>query len=191
MRMTDIDITNALLIPGWMTPAELSWLAEQARTHQAIAEIGSWRGRSARVLADNTSGRVLCVDTWDDHAIGLAGWWTEQESRDKYAQPDWLLKEFIRNTAGPCAEKLDYCRLPSLEAAAASQGRSFDMIFIDAGHSFHEVCADIRAWQPLLRAGGLLCGHDYQHPLCPEVAPAVKALLPAHANPVGTIWAVP
>ena len=43
----------------------------------------------------------------------------------------------------------------------AEQGKRFDFVFIDADHSFDGVSADVRAWWPLVRDGGLLCGHDY------------------------------
>jgi hypothetical protein len=36
-----------------------------------------------------------------------------------------------------------------------------DGIFIDAGHTYPECNADIRAWWPLLRPGGYMFGHDY------------------------------
>src|SRR5689334_9855287 len=69
-----IDIAHALPLPGWMTEAELSWLAEQAMSRVRILEIGSWCGRSTRVLGDHTPGSVYAVDQWNgaaglDHSI--------------------------------------------------------------------------------------------------------------------------
>jgi predicted O-methyltransferase YrrM len=48
----------------------------------------------------------------------------------------------------------------SLEAAA-SWDRPVDFIYIDAAHDYASVAADIRAWAPHVRPGGLLAGHDY------------------------------
>jgi hypothetical protein len=34
-------------------------------------------------------------------------------------------------------------------------------VYLDAGHTFPEVWADLEAWWPKVRAGGLVAGHDY------------------------------
>src|SRR5262245_60170567 len=52
-------------IKGWMSHNELLWLAEQASKFSTILEIGSYCGRSTKALADNTEGRVYCIDPWD------------------------------------------------------------------------------------------------------------------------------
>jgi len=36
------------------------------------------------------------------------------------------------------------------------------LVFIDADHSYPAVKFDITMSLPLLRSGGILCGHDYQ-----------------------------
>jgi hypothetical protein len=36
------------------------------------------------------------------------------------------------------------------------------MIYLDAAHSYQEVLADIRAFWPLVRPGGVLFGDDYE-----------------------------
>ena len=63
------------------------------------------------------------------------------------------------------------------------------MIFIDAGHSYEEVKQDILAWRPLLREGGILCGHDLYKdgPYHPGVKQAVDELI-VNYTVTGTIW---
>jgi hypothetical protein len=180
-------ISEAQKIPGWMSDAELTWLAKQAKSHYIIAEIGSWRGRSTRALADNAAGRVFVIDMWWDTMFGFEGdkWWqNEQEMRSR---EDWLFLEFLKNLAPHIGRRVAPFRLESANAAKLFRGVfAFDMIFLDADHEYESVKADIEAWQPLLAAGGLLCGHDYS-PSRTGVIRAVGELVP-HFKIVDTIW---
>ncbi len=176
-----MNIERALTIDGWMTERELNWLALQASEHRRIVEVGSWMGRSTRALADNMheEAALFAVDSWcgegfDGYAAALA---------DK--PKDWLFDKFVKNMEG-C--RVTPVRLSSLDAArgAAALSQCFDMVFIDADHSYEGVKADILAWKTLLTPGGLLCGHDYGRP-CFGVTRAVDELI----EPVDTensIW---
>jgi hypothetical protein len=171
------NIGKAAQIDGWMSIPELSWLAAQAMQHRSIFEIGSWKGRSTRALADNTSGRVHAVDTWNGSA--------EHQGMAEL-QDDALFDEFKANTAD--LKNVVITRCESLrEARNVTQlGPLPDMVFIDGSHDYENVKADIQAWKPLLTKDGLLCGHDYSWP---GVKQAVDELLPeAKVAPGTTIW---
>jgi predicted O-methyltransferase YrrM len=49
----------------------------------------------------------------------------------------------------------------SHEAANLFEPNSVDVIFIDAGHSYEAVKADIEAWLPKMKPNGIMAGHDY------------------------------
>jgi predicted O-methyltransferase YrrM len=181
-----ITIEKALKINGWMDPPELKWLAEQATTHTRIAEVGSWQGRSTRALADNTSGIVYAVDTWE----GTAAPGLQEEVHKKLLEgkpAEFLMDTFNANMAG--LDNVCALRKTSLEAASGwGSSPLFDMIFIDASHDYVNVKADILAWRPLLVPGGLFCGHDYDPQHWPEVIKAVDELFPNRKNAPGSIW---
>jgi predicted O-methyltransferase YrrM len=48
----------------------------------------------------------------------------------------------------------------------------FDTIYIDGDHTYEGVLQDIESWYPMLREGGVICGHDYW-PKDPGVMDAV------------------
>eukprot|EP00933_Yihiella_yeosuensis_P030751 TRINITY_DN24336_c0_g1_i1.p1 TRINITY_DN24336_c0_g1~~TRINITY_DN24336_c0_g1_i1.p1 ORF type:complete len:436 (+),score=65.28 TRINITY_DN24336_c0_g1_i1:74-1381(+) len=69
---------------------------------------------------------------------------------------------------GPRAKLL---AMPSVEAAAHVADASCDGIFIDGDHSYAQVVRDIAAWEPKVKPGGFLSGHDFGNH--PDVARAV------------------
>ena len=60
--------------------------------------------------------------------------------------------------------------------------RSLDFVVIDAEHGYESVVADISAWLPKLKQGGVLFGHDYGHPRFPGVKRAFDKLLPGQVT---------
>ena len=61
-----------------------------------------------------------------------------------------------------------------------------DFVFIDADHRYESVKADIRAWVPKLRPGGMLSGHDIDYP---SVLRAVSELVPNFKDVgVNVVW---
>ena len=126
-----------------MSEAELTWLAEQAASHVWIVEIGSYKGRSTRALADNTHGTVIAIDDF-------------KGPREIEVNRNGILEEYRRNT--------NSCRnLITLVQDHREQyiGPGPDMVFIDGAHDYESVLADIIHWSRLLQVGGLICGHDY------------------------------
>jgi MMP 1-O-methyltransferase len=161
-----IDISRALLVPGYMEPPELAWLAEQASQAHTIAEIGCWQGRSTRVLADHCPGTVFAID----HFRGVPELLYELTDRP----PFWLYKKFTMNIID--CENVVAIRKPSKEAARLLNTMEFNLVFIDGDHTYEAVKEDIRWWQPLVTRGGILCGHDFQDAI--GVEQAVVELIP-------------
>ena len=42
----------------------------------------------------------------------------------------------------------------------AKSSESLDFIFVDAAHTYDAVVEDIKLWEPKVRKGGLVSGHD-------------------------------
>jgi hypothetical protein len=57
--------------------------------------------------------------------------------------------------------RVSLMRAYSTQAASSFEDAFFDWIFIDAKHTETDVTADLNAWYPKLRKGGLLTGDDY------------------------------
>ncbi len=149
---------------GWMSPAELRWLGEQAARMDSVVEIGCLHGRSAFALLTACPGPVYCIDPWNDEAdasypsfMGNCGHFPNLRAvraRSLGAIGDILVKRGAE--------------------AGVTGAPPVDMVFIDGAHAYESVLADICAWLPHTTA--LICGHDYSkddQPGYPGVAQAV------------------
>ncbi|HUW33154.1 MAG TPA: class I SAM-dependent methyltransferase [Planctomycetota bacterium] len=80
----------------------------------------------------------------------------------------------------------------SVDAAQEFADGSLDVVFIDADHRYEQVLADVLAWLPKVREGGLLCGHDYcaddDKNNWPGVLAGVYEGLKRHAQAVTSDW---
>ena len=156
----------------WTEDHAMAYLAEQAQHCMNIVESGTYMGASALMMLESTGlSRVFCVDPFE-----VAG--TEKVTR-------YFLEEYIQEgrahvmpmKSEPAAAKLKEMGL---------EGK-IDMVWVDDGHAYEDVCYDIDCWLPMLKKNGLLCGHDFDPGS--EVARAVKDKLPTFSEPVGRLWA--
>lgn len=157
-----------------MAENELRWLEDAARRMDSVAEIGCWKGRSTFSLAEHCPGPVYAVDHWQG-SIGEEIQHAEARQRDLYA-------EFMGNVGH--FPNVKPRRGASTEVAPTLP--MIDMAFIDAGHRYEDVVADLEAWAP--KTFRLLAGHDYDYT---GVGRAVKERFGdrVKAGP-GSIWYV-
>lgn len=117
------------------------------------AEIGVERALySETLLRENQLLQLLCVDAWRPY-----GGYRDHVSAAK------LERFFVeaQERLAPFAARTRFIREFSVEAAAQIPDRSLDFVYIDAAHDFASVAADLRAWSPKVRIGGIVSGHDY------------------------------
>lgn len=182
---------TAPLVDGWMGKRGRKFLRRHAARARRIIEVGVWKGRSTRVMAEATQGRIWAVDHWQ----GVPGDETQQHLYEEAAQKgaDAVYREFRSNLAPYIrSRRVVPVRMGSVDAARKLMrevGPVFDFVFIDADHSYEGARGDILAYLPLVRRGGVLAGHDYHWA---GVARAVTELLGDHEVTLGpkSMWSV-
>ena len=116
-------------------------------------EVGVRSGDTAHyLLLNNPRLYLYLVDPYlPYHDVGTD---ITQEMQNKYKwEADKAVRSFERNT---------FIYQTSVEAAKAMGSfTTIDFVFIDAEHTFDACLADMEAWYPVIRKGGMLCGHDY------------------------------
>jgi predicted O-methyltransferase YrrM len=151
--------------------------------YSRYVEVGVYSGASCAFLARLLLERgakfeLYAVDLWDNVN-------KETDYERQVGTPIW--NEFIdRLRQQGLFETVRILKEESAKAASHFEDGSVDFVFIDANHSYEHVKADIEAWRPKMREGGLLSGHDYGEPC--GVKQAVDELLGDRVSLMGTCW---
>jgi len=115
------------------------------------AEIGVEQGRYAEVLCRaNSVLELLCVDAWQASNT-YRPHVTQAQVNGFYLATQQRLQPYHATCL----------RAFSVDAARAVPDSSLDFVYLDAAHDFANVAADMAAWAPKVRAGGIVSGHDF------------------------------
>jgi len=145
---------------NWFTyPNLYRYFVQQLSDGSKIVEVGAWKGKSVAFLGVEivNSGKKIAVDavdTWNGTPD------EEYHQNDVYVKTNTLYQLFLSNIS-TLSHIITPVRMPSLDAAKQYADESIDVVFIDAGHTYEDVKADIVAWLPKVKRGGWLAGHDY------------------------------
>lgn len=154
------------------TMAHRATVAQLAQYHGWTrgAELGTGHGHLAEYLL------VACPDLY---LITV----------DTFTRPAW--KAAAETRLARFGARVRIVEAQSVEAAREVPDQSLDFVFIDAGHSYAAVAADIAAWRRTVTRGGWLGGHDY-HASCPGVIRAVSEAFDAASvqHHRGWVWGV-
>jgi hypothetical protein len=145
------------------------------RTQLVGAEVGVWQGETSEYLLRSLPELQLhMVDRWTTYPPSATASCLKNANQQAFDAAHQLA---IQATDFAASRRTIH-RQDSVRAAASLDDESLDFVVIDAEHSYESVLADINAWWPKLKPGGILVGHDYGHPRFPGVKRAFDVLLP-------------
>jgi predicted O-methyltransferase YrrM len=127
------------------------------KARPVVLELGSWLGDGSTACfikeLERSRGILYCVDTWRGN---------KQVPRHREIDEQYdVFATYLANVRRTGGEKVvKPMMMTSREAATIVSDHSFDLVFIDADHSYTSVKEDIRLWLPKVTPGGILCGHD-------------------------------
>ena len=117
------------------------------------AEIGTWRGKNAATLLSRCPQlKLFMIDFWGNGEVN-------DGPSQKYRQ----IVEAIQETNFAFDRRIILSGSSPAVAASFENGY-FDFVFVDGGHTYDKCLADLEGWWPKVKSGGLLMGHDIDHP---------------------------
>lgn len=148
-------------IIGWFTfPRLYKNMVEKLPAGSRFVEVGVYEGKSfcfllVEAFNSGKEFKIAAIDSFTFH--------------DEHVNKN-ILDVFIENT-NKVEYKFDTIIGQSDLSASLFEDGSLDFVFIDADHVAPAVRADIRAWLPKMKPGGIIAGHDYceAHPGVHEV----------------------
>ena len=141
-------------INGWSQQEDqgelIRMIIHELRPPLSICEVGIYKGRmtamwTVELLNAGIPFTYMAVDHFDGRASA--------------SLDDDYYEETMKNLA-PVLDYVSVIRSTSIDEAAR-HACEFDVVYIDAGHDYDSVKADIGAWLPKVRKGGIICGDDY------------------------------
>jgi predicted O-methyltransferase YrrM len=135
---------------------------------RVVIEVGVWKGGSAATLAQRLKARgedgvLIAIDTW----LGSSEHWLRDQwfkhLGAEFGRPT-MQRQFMTNMVKSGLHDIVIpLPLDSLNAAMVIAGNNImtDVIHIDGAHDYASVLADLEAWWPVLKPGGILIGDDY------------------------------
>jgi hypothetical protein len=106
------------------------------------------------------------LKSWKGQRLVLVDCWKRQQAADycDVANLDDAAQEENLRQVSALAQldrRVEILQDSTPQAAARFADGSLDFVYIDANHSYLAARADLRAWYPKVKLGGLFAGHDY------------------------------
>lgn len=170
-------------IQGWFNCEPLyKRMVDQAKNGSVFVEVGVWKGKSASFMGVEIINSKKKIEFYAvDHFKG------SPEHQDEPEIKGMTLKEECYKNLEPVIGIVRMLPIPSLTAAAMFDDQSIDFVYIDGSHEYDDLRADIIAWTPKVKNGGIVAGDDYGVGQHPDVQRVIDEIFPS-AKKEGFVW---
>lgn len=147
----------------------IKYIKENLKGYLIGAEIGVSKGTHALEILQTLNCKLYLIDIWEDYYESFL--LNQAPNLSKKCASKEQVEKLLKNY------NIETIKGDSIEVAIKFPNGYFDFVYIDGNHTYENVKADILAWKPKVKIGGVLCGHDYTNE-CEGVKKAVDELLP-------------
>lgn len=122
-----------------------------------IAEVGVFQGEfSCKIYEKCRPKKLYLIDCWESQK----GDYEKDPTNSILANQQEQIYNNVCESFKDLAE-IAVIRSYSDVACQCFSKNYFDVVYLDADHTFEAVVRDLRNWWPLVKPGGFLAGHDY------------------------------
>lgn len=142
--------------PECFTRLDLAKYLISRKLTKQVVEVGTHRAVFASQFLEVWPGSIDGIDHWDippsyEYQASLL------PDRGNTREDDLKVALKARDRFLP---RLNLIRTFSQEVVAGYRNSSLDMVYLDGDHAYEAVLADLIAWFPKIRDGGIIAGHD-------------------------------
>lgn len=143
-------------LPVMMSRAHIPNILQAEGGFRRGAELGVQRGLFSyhNLLVWPSAEEYVLVDLWAQQK-------NYQDDANVDAEVQESIMDFALRHLAKFKNKLKICRNFTTSCAENYPDGYFDFVYVDARHDFKGVAADLEAWWPKVRCGGIMAGHDY------------------------------
>ena len=122
-----------------------SFLKSQNKQNLIGVEIGTYKGKNAKIILDNINiKRLYCVDPWIDNEFKPNGEKIYQEAKARLES--YKNVTLIRKTSDDAIKDIP---------------NNLDFGYFDGNHTYKQVKKNLINYYPKIKKGGIIGGHDF------------------------------
>ena len=123
--------------------------------YKKIIELGVRDGKHFEQFVKSNADEIIGVDLWLDSENIY-----ENDKKFSQEKQDLMYNNLVNKYSQDSRVKL--IKHDSSSLSSKYDDSYFDLVFVDADHSYEGSKKDINMWYNKVRSGGILCGHDYE-----------------------------
>jgi len=123
-----------------------------------ICELGIFRGDNFMQMIAHKPSLAVAIDSWKDNGVHPRP--TDDYTQEEFDEQYSYFKNRVKNKSF-----VQIVKDTTLNASKMFSDNYFDLVFVDADHSFEGCFSDLHAWYPKVKPGKFLMGHDFAHRL--------------------------